>query len=716
MTGVLSSPEEVDRLLLGDHHDPHSLLGPHREGGDTVVRTVQPGALAVAVLAGGARHPLREVSHGLFAGVVPGEPADYLLEVERPGDTRVVGDPYAAEPTVTPADLELIARGEHPRLWDVLGAHPRDGGVSFAVWAPHARGVRVAGDFDSWDGRGTPLRRLGAGVWEVFVPGVRVGCRYKFRVLGADGAWHEHADPMAFATEAPPATASVVTSSRHAWRDGSWVAARRATDWHASPISVYEVHLGSWRPGLSYRELAHELGEHVLETGFTHVELMPVTEHPFGGSWGYQTTSYFAPTARFGGPDDLRYLVDHLHSLGIGVVLDWVPAHFPRDAWALARFDGTPLYEHPDPRRGEHPDWGTYIFDLGRPEVRGFLTASALYWLTEFHLDGLRVDAVASMLYLDYSRPDGEWLPNEHGGRENLEAVEFLRGLNDAVTARCPGVLVFAEESTTWPGVTADDGLRFDYKWNMGWMHDALRYLGNDPVHRAAHHGGITHSVDYAWGERYLLPLSHDEVVHGKGSLWQRMPGDDRLKAAGVRSLLAYQWAHPGKKLLFMGCEFGQPWEWDANGSLGWWLLDDEGTGGDGDVNLHRGVRRAVADLNAAYRREPALHTLDGTPAGFSWISADDADHNVVAFARHGADGSVLVCALNFAGVAHRGHRLGLPHAGAWREVLNTDAPEYGGAGVVNGVVRAVADPLGGLPASAELDLPACGAVWLTPA
>ncbi|WP_033432946.1 1,4-alpha-glucan branching protein GlgB [Saccharothrix syringae] len=699
--------DEVDRLLLGDHRDPHALLGPHPAGPDTVVRTAQPGAGSVAALVGGARYPLTEIAHGLFAGFVPGRVTDHRFLVD---GTRVVDDPYAHPPTVAPEDLALIARGEHPRPWDVLGAHPRAGGVAFAVWAPHARGVRVAGDFDAWDGRGTPLRHLGAGVWELFVPGVRPGCRYKFRVLGADGRWQEHADPLAFATEVPPATASVVTAPGHAWRDEGWLARRRATDWTRAPVSVYEVHLGSWRPGRGYRELAHELGEYLVGTGFTHVELMPVTEHPFGGSWGYQVGSYYAPTARFGTPDDLRFFVDHLHSLGIGVILDWVPAHFPRDAWALARFDGTPLYEHPDPRRGEHPDWGTLVFDLGKPQVRGFLLGSALYWLTEFHFDGLRVDAVASMLYLDYSRPDGAWLPNEHGGREDLEAVAFLRALTGAVARRCPGALVLAEESTSWPGVTSPDGLGFDFKWNMGWMHDALGYLRHDPVHRAAHHGAITHSTSYAWSERYVLPLSHDEVVHGKGSLWGRMPGDDHARAAGVRALLAYQWAHPGKKLLFMGCEFGQPGEWDADGSLAWWLLSPEGDG----AHHHRGIQRLVTHLNALYRGEPALHSLDASPDGFSWVRADDAANNVLVFQRHGDDGSVLVCAVNFAGVPHPGHRVGLPGAGRWREVLNTDRAEYGGAGVVNGEVGAVARPWDGLPASAVLDLPASGVVWLT--
>ncbi|WP_433273417.1 1,4-alpha-glucan branching protein GlgB [Actinosynnema sp. CS-041913] len=707
----LPPQEETDRLLVGDHTDPHAVLGAHPAGPDTVVRTLQPGATAVHVLTDGTRHPLTHLTHGLFAGLVPGPVTHYRFEVERDRRPHVVDDPYAEPPTISPTDLDLIARGEHPRLWDVLGAHPHDDGVTFTVWAPHARGVRVAGDFDHWAGRATPMRHLGSGVWELHVPGARPGCRYKFRILSADGTWHEHADPLAFATEIPPATASVVTTSHHRWHDDDWTTRRAATDWHTAPVSVYEVHLGSWRVGLSYRELAAELGDYVQEMGFTHVELLPTTEHPFGGSWGYQTTSYFAPTARFGTPDDFRHLVDHLHSLGIGVILDWVPAHFPRDAWALARFDGTPLYEHADPRRGEHPDWGTYVFDLGRPQVRNFLVSSALYWLEEFHLDGLRVDAVASMLYLDYSRRAGEWLPNTFGGHENLDAVAFLRELNTAAHTRCPGVLMFAEESTTWPGVTSADGLGFGFKWNMGWMHDTLHYLRNDPVHRVHHHREIVHSTDYAWGEKYLLPLSHDEVVHGKGSLWQRMPGDDRRKAAGVRTLLAYQWAHPGKQLLFMGGEFGQPWEWRADESLAWWLLGEHG-----GMNHHRGIQRMVADLNEIYRREPALHTLDHTPDGFTWVRSDDAPGNVIAFQRHGTDGSVLVCVVNFAGVPHEAYRLGLPRAGEWQEVLNTDLSDYGGSGVINGTVHAVAEGMDGLPASVSLRLPAAGVVWLTPA
>jgi 1,4-alpha-glucan branching enzyme len=705
--------EQLDRLLVGEHHDPHSLLGPHPLGPDTVVRTIRPGASAVWVLTDRARHPLTQVAHGFFVGAVPGRVDDYRFEVHHDDLIEVVDDPYRWAPTVDPADLALIAEGRHERLWRVLGAQVRPDGVAFAVWAPNAVGMRVAGDFDGWSGRGTPLRSLGSsGVWEVFVPGIRPGCRYKFRVLAADGTWHEHADPMAFATETPPATASVVSTSDFRWHDQDWLTRRAGTDWDTAPVSVYEVHLGSWRRGLSYRELADELTEYVVAMGFTHVELLPATEHPFGGSWGYQTTSYFAPTSRFGSPDDFRHLVDRLHAAGVGVILDWVPAHFPRDAWALARFDGTALYEHADPHRGEHQDWGTYVFNVGRTEVRGFLVASALFWLAEMHLDGLRVDAVASMLYRDYSRRDGEWVPNADGGREDYESVEFLRELTTAAHRTCPGIMMLAEESTTWPGVTRpvdDDGLGFGFKWNMGWMHDTLDYLSHDPIDRAAYHGAITFSAEYAWSERYLLPLSHDEVVHGKGSLWQRMPGDDRRKAAGLRGLLAYMWAHPGKQLLFMGGEIGQPWEWDADDSIGWRLL------GEGGAGHHRGIQRLVTDLNTLYRNDPALHTRDVTPDGFAWISADDAERNVIAFLRHGSDGSVLACVVNFAGVPHEDYRLGLPSTGGWREVLNTDHPEYGGAGIVNPAIEATALPHHDQSASAVLRLPANGALWLVP-
>jgi 1,4-alpha-glucan branching enzyme len=623
-------------------------------------------------------------------------------------------------PSVGELDLHLISEGRHERLWEVLGAHVRtlegpDGpveGTSFAVWAPNAQAVQVAGDFNGWDGGGHAMRSLGgSGVWDLFVPGIGVGTHYKFRIHGPDGQWHEKADPLAFATEVPPATASIVSAPRHSWADDAWISRRESTDWLAAPMSIYEVHLGSWRPGLDYRELADELADYLTETGFTHVELMPIAEHPFGGSWGYQVTSYYAPTSRFGSPDDFRWFVDELHQRGFGVIVDWVPAHFPRDEWALARFDGTPLYEHPDPRRGEQPDWGTYVFDFGRPEVRNFLVANALYWFEEFHLDGLRVDAVASMLYLDYSRNEGEWVANKHGGRENLEAVQLLQELNATVYKHHPGVVMIAEESTAWPGVsspTSDGGLGFGFKWNMGWMHDTLDYLGHEPVHRSFHHGEMTFSIDYAWTENFILPLSHDEVVHGKGSLWQRMPGDDWNKAAGVRGLLAFMWAHPGKQMLFMGGEFGQTTEWAESRSLEWGELDQP---------LHSGVLHLVSDLNAYYRSAPALYSVDHRPEGFRWIDASDAGGNVICFLRIGSDGSTLACIANFSGSPHHDYRVGLPTTGTWREVINTDSEVYGGSGVGNlGEVVAEDTSWHGQPASALLQLPPSGVLWLAPA
>jgi len=604
-------------------------------------------------------------------------------------------------------DLHLIAEGRHEQLWQVLGAHVQEHGVRFSVWAPNARAVSVIGDWNHWDRTQHPMRRTGD-VWQLVVPEAQNGMRYKLAVCGADGVWREKADPMARRTEPPPLTASVVTSSSHLWGDAAWMAQRG--DVHARPMSTYEVHLGSWRPGLSYRELADALVEYVTWLGFTHVELMPVMEHPFGGSWGYQVTSYYAPSARFGAPDDLRHLVDRLHQAGIGVILDWVPAHFPRDEWALARFDGTPLYEHADPRRGEHQDWGTYVFDFGRPEVRNFLVANAAYWLEEFHVDGLRVDAVASMLYLDYSRNPGEWEPNARGGRENLEAVQFLQELNAVVHRRAPGATTLAEESTAWPGVTRrtdEGGLGFGFKWNMGWMHDTLDYLSKDPVHRTHHHDQATFSLVYAWTESYVLPLSHDEVVHGKGSLLGKMPGDRWQQRANLRALLGYMWAHPGKKLVFMGAELAQDTEWAESGGLPWHLLDDP---------AHRGVADLVRRLNEVYREHPALWSLDDTPDGFRWVTPDDRSGNVLSFVRQGSDGSVLVCVSNFSGGIHRGYRVGLPQAGGWREVLNTDALEYAGAGEGNlGLVTAVPEGRHGLPASATLTLPALSTVWFTP-
>ncbi|MET8761380.1 1,4-alpha-glucan branching protein GlgB [Lentzea sp. NPDC004782] len=711
---------DLDRLLSGAHHDPHSVLGVHTVGEQVIARALRPGATSVAVSWGDKQVELPRIADALFEGELPEAPGDYRLLVSYGDHTVEVDDPYRWLPTVGELDLHLIGEGRHERLWDVLGAHVRcyetvSGdvtGVSFAVWAPNARGVRVTGDFDGWDGRANPLRSMGSsGVWEVFLPNVPVGTRYKFRILGADGVWHEKADPMAFATETPPQTASVVTRSEYQWGDAEWEARREATQWANAPMSIYEVHLGSWKPGLGYRELATELADYCEDMGFTHLELLPVAEHPFGGSWGYQVTSYYAPTSRFGSPDDFRYFVDTLHQRGIGVLVDWVPAHFPKDAWALAKFDGTALYEHADPRRGEQLDWGTYVFDFGRNEVRNFLVANALYWIEEFHLDGLRVDAVASMLYLDYSRPEGQWLPNEFGGRENLDAVRFLQELNATVYRRHPGVVMIAEESTAWPGVTRPThlgGLGFGFKWNMGWMHDTLHYLSREPIHRSFHHNEMTFSLVYAWSENFVLPLSHDEVVHGKGSLWTRMPGDDWNKAAGVRSLLAFMWAHPGKQLLFMGGEFGQRQEWSESRSLDWHLVEQGG--------LHQGIQSLLRDLNSVYRTAAALFSHDVTPEGFQWIDANDSGGNVLSFLRIGEDGSMLACVANFAGMPHHDYRVGLPSTGRWKELVNTDAVHYGGSGVGNlGGVEAEAKPWHGRPYSAVLQLPPAGVLWLVP-
>jgi 1,4-alpha-glucan branching enzyme len=708
---------ELDRLAGGAHHDPHSVLGAHPGPGGVTFRALRPLAERVTVvLDDGTTHDMRHVAHGVFETTVPGldkVPA-YTLRVRYPsGDTHEARDPYRHWPTLGEVDLHLIGEGRHERLWEVLGArvmeHEDVHGTAFAVWAPNARGIRVIGDFNHWDGTAYPMRSLGrSGVWELFIPGVGAGERYKYQVLGADGVWRDKADPMARRTEMPPQTASIVEQSSYTWQDEEWMAARPAKQPQNEPMSVYEVHLGSWRPGLSYLELADQLSEYVSDLGFTHVELLPVAEHPFGGSWGYQVTSYYAPTARFGTPDEFRAFVDRMHQKGIGVLLDWVPAHFPMDEWALARFDGTPLYEHADPARGEHPDWGTYVFDFGRREVRNFLVANALYWLKEFHIDGLRVDAVASMLYLDYSRREGEWTPNVYGGRENLDAVEFLKEMNAVCYREAPGISTVAEESTAWPGVSRPvhlGGLGFGFKWNMGWMHDTLEYLRHEPIFRQYHHHQMTFSLIYAYSENYVLPLSHDEVVHGKGSLLGKMPGDEWQRFAQLRALLAFMWAHPGKQLLFMGGEFGQGSEWSEERGLDWWVLEFDG---------HQGVQKLVRDLNRFYRDTPALWEQDTTPEGFRWIDADDAPGNTFSFLRFAKDGSAVACVANFSGGPHENYRLGLPYGGQWAEVINTDAYEYWGSGVGNlGAVEAVEEPWHGLRYSATLRVPPLGAVWL---
>jgi len=582
-------------------------------------------------------------------------------------------------------DLYLIAEGRHEQLWKALGAQvKRDEtgallGTAFSVWAPNAQAVSLIGDHNYWDRNSHQMHRIGSsGIWEIFVADISAGTRYKFAICGIDGRWVDHADPMARATEIPPLTASVVEESTYQWNDQAWLTQRSQFQSWRSAVSVYEVHLGSWKMGLTYKELAVELVGYIQQQGFTHVEFLPVTEHPYGPSWGYQVTSFFAPTSRFGSPDEFRFLVDALHNAGIGVILDWVPAHFPKDEWALAKFDGTALYEHADPRLGEHPDWGTLIFNFGRNEVRNFLVASALYWLTEFHIDGLRVDAVASMLYLDYSREEGQWLPNVNGGRENLEAVQLLQEATSTAYKTHPGIMMIAEESTAWSGVTADTtggGLGFGFKWNMGWMHDTLQYLSQEPIHRVYHHNEITFSILYAWSENFMLPLSHDEVVHGKGQLVNKFPGDRWQKLATLRALYGFMWAHPGKKLLFMGSEFAQNDEWNESAGLQWYLTE---------YAEHQGVQKTVAELNSVYRSTPALWEKDTNPEGFTWLVGNDGAANIVAFARWDEYASALVSVTNFSPVPHESYQLPFPNAGIWREVLNTDDLSFGGSGVSN--------------------------------
>lgn len=617
--------------------------------------------------------------------------------------------------TLGELDLHLITEGRHEKLWQVLGAQVKRNtageliGTAFSVWAPNARNVSLICDLNFWDRKSHPMIPLGpSGVWEIFIPDLGPGVKYKFAVEGRDGRWVDHADPLARQTETPPHTASIVNESDFKWGDQRWMNQRSMYQPWRSPVSVYEVHLGSWKPGLNYRELAAELADYVKDQGFTHIEFLPVTEHPYSPSWGYQVTSYFAPTSRFGTPDEFRYLVDHLHKNEIGIILDWVPAHFPKDEWALARFDGTALYEHEDPKLGEHPDWGTLIFNFGRNEVRNFLVASALYWLDEFHIDGLRVDAVASMLYLDYSRKEGEWVPNEHGGRENLAAVKLLQETTATAYKKHPGIMMIAEESTAWSGVTkptSDNGLGFGFKWNMGWMHDTLQYLHHEPVHRVYHHNEITFSILYAWSENFLLPLSHDEVVHGKGALVNKFPGDRWQKMATLRALYGYMWAHPGKKLLFMGCEFAQNDEWGSEKSLDWHLVQ---------YDEHAGVQKLISDLNLLYKKSQALWQKDVFSDGFQWLVGDDASGNTLAFARWSDSGEVVVSVTNFSPVPHEQYLLPLPSGGSWHELLNTDDSKYGGSGVTNTAIHVEEFEHKGFKHSTKLRVPPLGTIWLS--
>ena len=714
---------DFQRLAAARHYDPHALLGPRELDGRQLIVCWRPGAVR-ATLAGNRSMDALPVA-GFFGWEGPPQSAaaPYRVRYEFPsGVSEEATDPWCFAPGLDQQALARFSHGDDDEAWRMLGAHATavggSSGVRFALWAPDAERVSVVGPFNDWDGRRHPLTSRGAsGVWELFIPELPPGAIYKFELRNrAHGTLHMRSDPYGRRFEHRPATASLVEPpSAFAWTDDGWLAARAAAGWLHAPMSVYEVHLGSWRRAadggfLNYRELAAPLAGHARELGFTHVELLPVTEHPLDDSWGYQVGGYFAPTSRHGSPDDFRAFVDHLHRAGVGVILDWVPGHFPRDEHVLAKFDGTALYEHPDPRRGEQPDWGTLVFDFGRREVRSFLRASASFWLEEFHVDGLRVDAVAAMLYLDYSRRAGEWLPNVHGGRENLDAVDFLRKLNAHVHGRFPGAVTIAEESTAWPGVSRPveaGGLGFSMKWNMGWMHDTLEYFGKDPVYRRHHHDRLTFSMIYAHHENFVLPLSHDEVVHGKGSLLGRMPGDEWQRFANLRLLLAWQWTWPGKKLLFMGCELGQPHEWDFRRELPWALLESP---------RHRGIARLVGDLNRLYRLRPALHRHDFDPAGFRWLDCHDPGSSVLAFLRTAGEDCVAV-ALNFTPVPRPGYRIGLPRDGAWREVLNSDSGYYDGSNLGNlSAVQAEPVPAMGQPWSAVVTLPPLACVVFVPA
>jgi len=690
--------DEVSRFVRGIHSDPFRVLGPHCVGDDLEIRVFRPDARSVDIVLD--REPDKPVAaqrieqEGFFFATVPGATRDlpyHVRTTDRDGSQHVTRDAYQYGPIMGEVDLHLFAEGQHWKIYEKFGAHLRTigdaAGVYFAVWAPNAQRVSVVGDFNDWDGRVNPMRKLlGAGVWELFLPGIKQGAHYKFEIRTQTNAVLLKSDPYAFFNQHGKATASLVYDlERYTWNDGEWMEARRSKNWPQSPINIYEVHLGSWRRKtgegkrqLSYLELAEELLPYAMEMGYTHIELLPVAEHPFEGSWGYQVTHYYAPTSRFGPPDDFRHFVDKCHQAGIGVIIDWVPAHFPKDAHALAEFDGTDLYEHMDPRQGEHQDWGTLIFNYGRNEVRNFLIGNALFWLDKYHIDGLRVDAVASMLYLDYSRKPGQWIPNVYGGRENLDAIHFLKQFNDVCYEHFPGIMTIAEESTAWPGVTRPvylGGLGFGFKWNMGWMHDFLEYMSIDPIYRRYHHGNITFSLLYAFQENFILVLSHDEVVYGKRSLLSKMPGDEWQKFANLRMFLAWMYGQPGKKLLFMGGEFGQRNEWNHDTSLDWELLK---------LPRHDGVRRLIQHLNYVYKSEPALWQLDNTYEGFDWIDLHDADNSVVSFLRKSREGDIVPFVVNATPVVRYNYRLGVPEPGFYRELINTDAETYGGSNIGN--------------------------------
>jgi 1,4-alpha-glucan branching enzyme len=726
---ILDIPrEDRDRLIAGEHTEPHRVLGAHpaSDGRGTVVRVHHPDATAAECLLGEPRGAavMEALGGGLFAVRLDAAlPFRYRVRFTFPaGDPWEREDPYQFLPTLGDVDLHLFNEGTHRRLWTRLGAHARHvggaDGVSFAVWAPAARRVSVVGDFCRWDGRLFPMRQLGSsGVFELFVPGVESGTLYKYEIKTAAGDIRIKTDPLAASMELPPGTAARVYASNYTWSHAEWLAAREKRDPLREPMAVYEVHLGSWarkpeegdRP-LSYREIAPELIDHVRRHGFTHLEILPIAEHPFTGSWGYQVSGYYAPTARHGSPDDLRYLIDQCHQAGIGVILDWVPAHFPKDDFALRRFDGTALYEHEDPRRGEHPDWGTLVFNFGRSEVASFLLSNALYWLDEFHVDGLRVDAVASMLYLDYSRSEGEWMPNPYGGRENLEAIEFLRHVNAVIRDTHPGCVMVAEESTAWPGVTRppeSGGLGFTFKWNMGWMHDTLQYFAHDPIHRRYHHDELTFAMLYEHSERFMMPLSHDEVVHGKGPLFGKMPGDQWQRLANLRLLYTYMYTRPGKQLLFMGCELAMEREWDHDRSLDWHLAEEPS---------RRGMLRFFEDLGTLYRETPSLWRGDPDPEGFRWIDCSDRENSVVAYERRTGSEYVIVV-LNFTPVPRDGYRIGVPDPVTYRQRFSSDDPGYGGSDVETpGLLEAEATPFHGFPHSVVLRLPPLGGLVLAPA
>ena len=727
--------ESVTALLEGRNENPFDLLGPHEiryKGRKALaVRAFLPHSQQAWVFhpAHNIERPMRRIHPaGIFEAVFlvaeAGVPTRYQLRVANPsGDIETMHDPYSFESLLTDYDLHLLGEGSHWHSYEKLGAQLRtvDGilGVNFAVWAPNALGVSLVGDFNQWDGQRHPMRKLiPHGIWELFVPGLGVGQKYKFRVHTNAGST-DKSDPVAFAAEMPPRTASVVTDlDQYKWRDDEWMQQRRDTNPLERPISIYEVHLGSWRQGhdrphnwLNYRDLADQLVQYCHQMGYTHIELLPVSEHPFSGSWGYQTLGYFAATSRHGSPEDFMYFVDHCHRNDIGIIIDWVPAHFPRDGHGLMRFDGSPLYEHADPRQGEHPDWGTMIFNYGRNEVRNFLVANALFWLDKYHVDGLRVDAVASMLYLDYSREDGQWIPNTYGGRENLEAISLLKDFNEQIHWKYPGVLTVAEESTSYIGVsrpTYTGGLGFSLKWNMGWMNDTLRYMRHEPVHRSYHHNELSFSLIYAFTENFTLPLSHDEVVHGKGSLLDQMPGDLWQKFANLRLLFSYMWTHPGKKLLFMGSEFGQWNEWDHDSSLQWDLLQWES---------HQGLQKLVADLNAMYRREPALFERDFDSHGFEWIDCNNHQDSAFSFLRRAANSDdYLVVVCNFTPVAREGFRVGVPEPGYYREIFNSDSHYYAGSNVgTHPGVMAEATPFHSRPHSIQMTTPPLATVVFKP-